>query len=150
MKFFEANYSNFHLVGFSFGGQLWGIVGRLIIEKTGNRFKIPRITGLDPGQSPPFINSKQLNENDAAFVDTIHVETQSYGSATAIGKVNFWVNGATSQPMCKHFVDLSELNLQEVKFSLQFFFSHSNLQSLDGTKVLGGERSIKRKSFHFR
>jgi hypothetical protein len=94
-------------VGFSLGAQIWGIVGRKVIENSSKRFIIPRITGLDPGKLPPFSNTKELNENDAEFVDTIHAETLFFGSATSTGKANFWVNGAISQPMCQNHVELS-------------------------------------------
>ena len=46
IKFYEAGYGKFHLVGYSLGGQISGVIGRKLIEKSGGRFVIPRITGL--------------------------------------------------------------------------------------------------------
>lgn len=111
LKIFQSGYGNFHLVGFSLGAQVSGLVGRKIIEKSGNNFIIPRITGLDPGQIPPIVQFGILNAGDATFVDTIHVETQSFGSPLSTGNSSFWVNGATVQPMCRFFPELSEFKI---------------------------------------
>jgi surfactin synthase thioesterase subunit len=48
VSLYNANYTKFHLVGFSLGAQIVGEVGRKVISKTSGTFKIPRITGLDP------------------------------------------------------------------------------------------------------
>lgn len=108
LKMFESGYGKFHLVGFSLGAQVSGLVGRKVIEKSANNFIIPRITGLDPGQLPPFVNYGVLKAGDAVFVDTIHVETQFFGSASTIGNTSFWVNGAISQPQCRLFPEMSK------------------------------------------
>lgn len=113
LKFYNLGYEKFHLVGFSLGAQISGIVGRKVIEKSKSTFKVKRITGLDPGQLPPFVQLGILNAGDALFVDTIHVETQFFGSAISIGNLNFWVNGAISQPMCKTSSDLSNLKKRD-------------------------------------
>lgn len=109
MKFYEAGYGNFHLVGFSLGGQISGLIGRKVIEKSRNRFIIPRITGLDPGQIPEIFSTSfaLLNAGDAKFVDTIHGETVLFGSPFSTGNSSFWVNGGKYQPMCKSKIFLS-------------------------------------------
>ncbi|CAG9801922.1 unnamed protein product [Chironomus riparius] len=103
LKFYESGYDKFHLVGFSLGAQIAGVVGRKVIKNSDGRFKIPRITGLDPGKLMPLfgISIANLNYDDANFVDIIHAETKYFGTAEAIGHANFWVNGGISQPMCK-------------------------------------------------
>lgn len=110
MKFFEAGYGNFHLVGFSLGAQVSGLIGRKVIEKSQGKFVIPRITGLDPGKLPELTKTPiaYLNGGDAIFVDTIHTETLFLASKISIGNSSFWVNGARSQPMCKYSFDISK------------------------------------------
>ena len=95
-------------MGFSLGAQISGLVGRKLSQKSGNSYKIPRITGLDPGQLPPFVRFDVLNSGDALFVDTIHVETQFFGTPSSTGNSSFWVNGAISQPSCKNRLELSK------------------------------------------
>lgn len=108
IKIHELGYFKFHLVGFSLGAQISGLIGRKLIQKSGNKVKIPRITGLDPGKLPPFVRFEVLNAGDALFVDTIHVETQFFGTPFSTGNSSFWVNGAISQPMCKKMLQLSK------------------------------------------
>ncbi|KAG5682563.1 hypothetical protein PVAND_011908 [Polypedilum vanderplanki] len=103
---FDKGYRNFHLVGFSLGGQIVGMIGRKVSEMSQKKYKIPRITGLDPGKVPPFFSIELLNQNDAEFVDIIHTETKYLGSAESMGHVIFWVNGGHSQPLCKTQIDL--------------------------------------------
>lgn len=78
------------------------MIGRCVISLSKQKYIIPRITGLDPGQIPPFFGGLQdLNAGDAIFVDTIHGESKFFGSATSLGNASFWVNGGYSQPACK-------------------------------------------------
>jgi Lipase len=105
ITFSKQGYFDFHLVGFSLGAQIVGIIGRKVREKTSGRLQISRITGLDPGQLPPInIGIENLNSNDAKFVDIIHAETKYFASAQANGHVIFWVNGGEFQPTCNHLV----------------------------------------------
>ena len=99
---FDKNYGNFHLVGFSLGAQITGTIGRFVKEKSKGKHTIPRITGLDPGQLPPFFQGalQDLNAGDAVFVDTIHGETKLFGSKTSLGNASFWINGGVYQPNC--------------------------------------------------
>ena len=75
------------------------MTGRHVTRKSLTRHRVPRITGLDPGQLPVGIFN-DLNSGDAVFVDVIHVETVHFGTVNAVGHVNFWVNGGVTQPMC--------------------------------------------------
>lgn len=113
MRIFEFGYGKFHLVGFSLGAQVVGLIGRKVIEKSHGRFKIPRITGLDPGKMPEMMKIPivYLNEGDAIFVDTIHSENDYFGSAISSGNSSFLVNGGKSQPMCKSSLDLGKFSI---------------------------------------
>ena len=115
MKFYESGYDKFHLVGFSLGAQIAGLVGRKIIKNSDGKFKIPRITGLDPGKMAPFIGSSiaNLNADDASFVDIIHGETKYFGTADAVGHANFWVNGGILQPMCNSQIFICKENYNQ-------------------------------------
>jgi hypothetical protein len=102
IKLFDRGYGDFHLVGFSLGAQVSGAIGRAVTTKSKGRFKIPRITGLDPGQLPPlFSGLKELHTGDAVFVDTLHGETVFFGSKYSEGNASFWINGGAYQPNCR-------------------------------------------------
>lgn len=89
---------NFYLVGFSLGGQLAGMISRMAYRKSGNQYMFPRITALDPVLPMPYVPFiKDLNENDAEFVDVIHTDSSS---ARIMGSVNFFPNGGSKQPSC--------------------------------------------------
>jgi hypothetical protein len=111
ISIFDKGYSNFHIVGFSLGAQIAGMIGRKVKQMSKNKHQIARITGLDPGQIPAFINTsiQFLNPSDAEFLDIIHTETKYLGSATTNGHSMFWVNGGRTQPMCRNNIELSEL-----------------------------------------
>jgi len=95
--------TQFHCIGHSLGGQVCGFAGMY-----SNKTKPGRITGLDPA-GPDFENRNEgarLNPNCADFVDVIH--TNAFGStilnlgiAKPSGHVDFYVNGALSQPECQ-------------------------------------------------
>lgn len=91
------------MIGFSLGAQISGVVGRNVIKVSNQKYIVPRITGLDPGQVPPFFDRviQNLNAGDATFVDTIHGESKFFGSASSVGNASFWINGGISQPSCK-------------------------------------------------
>lgn len=50
VDFIQAGYpyGNIHLVGHSLGGQIVGLVGRTVYQRSYRRYRIRRITGLDP------------------------------------------------------------------------------------------------------
>lgn len=65
--------TKFHIVGHSLGGQLAGIIGRTIIEKSQGAAKLKRISALDPAFPPfyPGVLIGHLSKTDAEFVDVI-------------------------------------------------------------------------------
>ncbi|XP_031776528.1 pancreatic triacylglycerol lipase-like isoform X3 [Apis florea] len=67
------NWGQLHLVGHSLGAHICGFAAKELKRKQ-NKWKILRITGLDPAQ-PCFRNvdsSMKLHKSDASFVDVIH------------------------------------------------------------------------------
>jgi len=90
---------DFHLIGYSLGAHIAGIVG----------LKVPgigRITGLDPtsfyytDKSAKF----KLDSSDAEFVDVIHTDGSKnigMGTRDRMGHVDFYPNGGKDQPGCK-------------------------------------------------
>ncbi|CRK93118.1 CLUMA_CG006613, isoform A [Clunio marinus] len=111
-KLFNNGYGNFHVIGFSLGAQISGAIGRSLIKISKGRHIIPRITGLDPGQIPPFFGGviRNLNAGDALFVDIIHGESKFFGSPMSVGNVSFWINGGYSQPSCtSHNIIISSI-----------------------------------------
>ena len=92
-----------HLVGFSVGSHIAGLIGRQIRDKSSNEFVVKRITGLDPAYPlfyPEFF-FKPISKEDADFVDIIHTDAWLYGAPTATGTVDFWPNGGNvPQPGC--------------------------------------------------
>lgn len=114
--------NKFHLVGHSLGGQMAGIIGRKIKEKSNKTIKLKRISALDPAFPPfyPGLFYKPLNKKDAEMVsnlhrvpldhvispnrlqvDVIHTDAWLYGAPVSTGTVDFWPNnGKTLQPGC--------------------------------------------------
>uniref|UniRef100_A0A146LFH2 Lipase member H n=2 Tax=Lygus hesperus TaxID=30085 RepID=A0A146LFH2_LYGHE len=88
----------FHVVGFSLGAEIAGLVGKMI--KSG---KLRRITGLDPAM-PLYLGAGpqgRLDANDAHFVDVIHTDGGILGFARPLGHADFYPNGGTpAQPGC--------------------------------------------------
>lgn len=122
IRLFDAAYGEFHLIGFSLGAVISGLIGRKVIDKSNKKYIIPRITGLDPGQIPPFLqNLKNLNADDATFVDTIHGESKYFGSPSSIGHASFWINGGITQPNCKSSFFLCKNELRTFRISKTFF-----------------------------
>jgi hypothetical protein len=100
VEVFKKGYNKFHVVGFSLGAVVSGFIGRNVKSLSNGQYEVPRITGVDPGKLPPFSTIQELNQNDAKFVDTIHGETSDFGSATALGHANFWLNNGVKFPGC--------------------------------------------------
>lgn len=70
---FNNNWGQLYLVGHSLGAHICGFTAKEL-KKRQNKWKILRITGLDPAQ-PCFRNvdsSMKLHKSDASFVDIIH------------------------------------------------------------------------------
>lgn len=92
-----------HLVGFSVGSHIAGLLGRQIQEKSAKNFVIKRITALDPAFPLfyPEIFYKPVSKDDAKFVDIIHTDGGLYGTPVATGTIDFWPNGGyLPQPGC--------------------------------------------------
>ncbi|KAJ8730672.1 hypothetical protein PYW08_002085 [Mythimna loreyi] len=99
----SVQVSNFHLVGFGLGAHIAGIANRWYSEQYGYAEGVGRITGLDPSGSGWGTNSQRLRNTDAGYVEVIHTDGSGVlanGIGTAIGDVNFYVNGGSNQPGC--------------------------------------------------
>ncbi|CAH0581312.1 unnamed protein product [Chrysodeixis includens] len=89
--------SQFHIIGFSLGGQAAGFVGNYV---TGT---LDRITGLDPAL-PLFVTNdpdKKIDKFDAKFVDVLHTNALEKGKLESSGTVDFYANGGITQPGCE-------------------------------------------------
>ncbi|KAJ8730673.1 hypothetical protein PYW08_002086 [Mythimna loreyi] len=94
-----------HLVGFGLGAHIAGIASRWYVGQYGYRHTdgVGRITGLDPSGSGWGTNSQRLRNTDADYVEVIHTDGSGLlanGIGTAIGDINFYVNGGSNQPGC--------------------------------------------------
>lgn len=111
MKDSGFNLDKFHLVGFSLGAQLCGMIGRSINTQSNGMFKISRITALDPAQPlfygfwAFFFRIQPISKDDgnlteifdlitmltseflAIFVDVIHSDIATFGAPVATGTV---------------------------------------------------------------
>ena len=102
----ESNWGSLHLVGHSLGAHICGYAAKEL-KKRQSKWKIERITGLDPAQ-PCFKNADstvKLHKSDAPFVDIIHTNGRllsdiGLGLPEPIGHVDFYPNGGKSQPGC--------------------------------------------------
>lgn len=66
------------------------------------RFQINTIVGLDPA-GPLFDANNpaaRLDATDAAYVEVIHTDTQSFGIGYPIGDADFFPNGGSGMPGC--------------------------------------------------
>lgn len=78
----------FHLIGFSLGAQVAGLVANFA------RHKLSRITALDPAR-PGFTvpnRSGKLDVTDATFVDVIHTDPVVYSHLKPLGHADFYPN----------------------------------------------------------
>ncbi|XP_046146056.1 phospholipase A1 isoform X1 [Osmia bicornis bicornis] len=124
----ESNWGPLHLVGHSLGAHICGFAAKEL-KKRQSKWKIERITGLDPAQ-PCFKNADstvKLHKSDAPFVDIIHTNGRLlseiglglpqpigwlyfsviltflfnyYKSKFSSGHVDFYPNGGRRQPGC--------------------------------------------------
>ncbi|KAJ8721487.1 hypothetical protein PYW07_002262 [Mythimna separata] len=92
------NLTQFHVIGFSLGGQTAGFIGDYVTSG-----KLERISALDPAM-PLFVttdNNKKVDRGDAKFVDVLHTNALEKGKLEASGHVDFYANGGITQPGCK-------------------------------------------------
>ncbi|XP_053959303.1 phospholipase A1 VesT1.02-like [Anastrepha ludens] len=91
------SFETLHVIGHSLGAHISGFAGKNVEYGT-----IERITGLDPAL-PLFSYdkpAKRLNQNDAAYVESIQTCGGRLGFLKPIGKGAFYPNGGKSQPGC--------------------------------------------------
>ncbi|XP_054742095.1 pancreatic lipase-related protein 2-like [Anastrepha obliqua] len=91
------SFESLHLIGHSLGAHVSGYAGKNV--KYG---RIQQITGLDPAL-PLFSYdepAKRLNQNDAAYVESIQTNGGTLGFLKPIGKGAFYPNGGKSQRGC--------------------------------------------------
>lgn len=77
-----------HLIGFSLGAQVAGMVANYVREP------LARITGLDPA-GPGFLGSwphAKLDRGDADFVDVIHTDPFFFSMLAPMGHADFYPN----------------------------------------------------------
>lgn len=77
-----------HLIGFSLGAQVAGMVANYVQEP------LARITGLDPA-GPGFMGSwprNRLDSSDADFVDVIHTDPFFFSMLGPMGHADFYPN----------------------------------------------------------
>lgn len=79
-----------------------GIIGRRIQKASNRKYKLGRITGLDPAWPGfyPAVSDSPLTKYDADFVDVIHTDSFFVGAIHKVGHVDFYPNGAKVQPGC--------------------------------------------------
>ncbi|XP_072747772.1 pancreatic triacylglycerol lipase-like isoform X2 [Anoplolepis gracilipes] len=91
--------SNIYIIGFSLGAHIAGLAGKC------TKFKIPRITGLDPANPAFYPSGCYLTSTDATKVDVIHTDMGGFGTPTSMGTAEYYANGGyRPQPnfFCSH------------------------------------------------
>ena len=80
-----------HLIGQSMGAHIVGAVG-YYVQLSMDNYKIPRITGLDPAgvSMYPSIRGRNIQKEDAEFVDVIHANFDHLGDRTLDGHVDIF------------------------------------------------------------
>ncbi|CAL8123741.1 unnamed protein product [Orchesella dallaii] len=107
----QINLEELHIIGFSAGAHLAGIIGQKVKKLTGGE-EVCRITGLDPlgwgfdtmDDGKPMDPSLTLTRDDAKLVDVIHTSTPDtafpfihYGTNENRGSVDFYPNNGRAQ-----------------------------------------------------
>ncbi|KAJ1519687.1 hypothetical protein ONE63_004950 [Megalurothrips usitatus] len=112
----QAPPDRFHLIGYSIGAHIAGLVANYISSDQG---KLGRITGLDPtiifyqGSN----RSHDLDPTDAHFIDVIHTGAGILGQRGPNGHVDYYVNGGTTQPGCQSDSLIKTLSCDHTKVS---------------------------------
>ncbi|XP_070504218.1 lipase member H-A-like [Chironomus tepperi] len=113
-----------HCVGHSFGSHIMGIMARELYKLSMGKYKIKRISGLDPahyGFFPFPSHENPLSSNDAEFVDAIHTDVNFIGTNYRVGHVDFYPNNGNLQPGCPQFKFKNYMQLVNSKRSLDEF-----------------------------
>ncbi|XP_059046364.1 lipase member H-A-like [Achroia grisella] len=125
------NISNFHLIGFSLGGQVVGYVANYI--KSG---RFDRITALDPAM-PLFVThdkSKKIDSDDANFVDVLHTNSLEKGKLESSGTIDFYANGGLTQPGCRTTANASSSSCAHARAPAYYAESINTDVGFYGTK----------------
>ncbi|CAO1426301.1 unnamed protein product, partial [Diamesa serratosioi] len=103
-------------VGHSFGSHMCGIIGRRIQKDSRRKYKLDRITALDPPWPGfyPAVSDSPLTKYDAEFVDAIHTDSFFVGHFGKVGHVDFYPNNAQVQPGCPKLRTLDIANSKDV------------------------------------
>ncbi|XP_031776479.1 pancreatic triacylglycerol lipase isoform X1 [Apis florea] len=112
-----VNPKKIHIIGHSLGAELGGSIGRQM------KFRIGRITGLDPAGPLFYFLNSHLKSSDARFVGIIHADIGGYGLALKTGDVDFFPNyGHRPQPNCPLIGPLlSQMDLCSHSRSFEFY-----------------------------
>ncbi|XP_011301880.1 pancreatic lipase-related protein 2 [Fopius arisanus] len=115
-------WGDIHLIGHSLGAHVSGMAADGFKEMV-SRWKITRITGLDPAQPCFAASDLSLGKTDAPFVDIIHTNGQFFagmglGMKDPIGHVDFYANGGQRQPGCSKEVSIWEKPRAEIMESV--------------------------------
>lgn len=123
-----------HIVGFSLGANLGGMIGHSVQSMTQGRRYVHRVTGLDlagvgfarPNQPAP------LNRFDALFNDNIHTAAKVLGFFQPTGDADFYPNDGLTQPGCQGPFEMRKLFCKHIAVcncSLLFVIICSSVQS---------------------
>ncbi|XP_039285454.1 phospholipase A1 1 [Nilaparvata lugens] len=109
-----------HLMGYSIGAHIAGLTANFVVNG-----KLGRITGLDPTIIFYMGNNatRDLDPNDAHFVDVIHTGAGVLGQWGPNGHADFYVNGGTSQPGCLSTSIIRTLSCDHTKVTPYFIES---------------------------
>lgn len=89
-----ADPSQYHIVGFSLGGQQAGVVGRNV----GGH--VDYITSLDPAGPGWETNEHKFNATDGNYTEVIHTNVGVSAYMEPLGQVDFYPNGGIGMPGC--------------------------------------------------
>jgi len=90
------NPETLHILGYSIGGQIPGYISRF------TKFRVCKITALEPARIPYTTDEDHLSPADADFVTVIHTNPTGLGVDYSAGHADFWPNGKSgTQPGCE-------------------------------------------------
>uniref|UniRef100_A0A2H1VLN0 SFRICE_002763 n=1 Tax=Spodoptera frugiperda TaxID=7108 RepID=A0A2H1VLN0_SPOFR len=90
-----ADLADYHIAGYSLGGQQAGMAGRNLGGKVGY------ITGLDPAGGPGFVGFEHtFRASDAVYTEVMHTNVGGAGYLEPLAQVDFYPNGGDNMPGC--------------------------------------------------